>query len=124
MLINIFVKIDIIENIQIGVNCNPEEISSFTYLFKEFCGVFAWSYEEIPGIDPSILKHEIKLYDNAKPVHKRLRPIYPHKKAAIKNEVEKLLHASFIYQVPLMEWVSNLVPVNKKQGTIRVCFDY
>jgi hypothetical protein len=26
--------------------------------------------------------------------------------------------------VPLTEWVSNLVLVNKKQGTIRVCVDY
>ena len=23
-----------------------------------------------------------------------------------------------------MEWVSNVVPVNKKQGTIRVCIDF
>ena len=23
-----------------------------------------------------------------------------------------------------MEWVSNIVPVNKKQGTIRVCIDF
>jgi hypothetical protein len=26
--------------------------------------------------------------------------------------------------MPLIEWVSNIVPVNKKQGTIRVCVDY
>jgi hypothetical protein len=26
--------------------------------------------------------------------------------------------------VALTDWVSNLVPVNKKQGTIRVCVDY
>ena len=23
-----------------------------------------------------------------------------------------------------MEWVSNIVPINKKQGTIRVCIDF
>lgn len=42
----------------------------------------------------------------------------------IKIEVEKLLHAGFIYPIPLPNWVSNIVPVMKKQGTIRVCVDY
>jgi hypothetical protein len=42
----------------------------------------------------------------------------------IKVEVEKLLKAGFIYPVPLTEWVSNPVLVDKKQGTIRVCMDF
>jgi hypothetical protein len=37
--------------------------------------------------------------------------------------VEKLLNVGFIYLVPLTEWVSNPIPVDKKQGTIRVCVD-
>ena len=41
-----------------------------------------------------------------------------------KAKVEKLLHAGFIYPIPLIDWVSNIVPVTKKQGTIRVCVDY
>ena len=69
---DISVMTDIVENIQIGADCNPEEIESFTCLFKELCDVFAWSYEEMPGIDLSIFEHEIKLYDNAKPIHQRL----------------------------------------------------
>lgn len=50
--------------------------------------------------------------------------MHPKKATAIKEEVEKLLHAGFIYQVPLTDWVSNIVPVMKKKGTIRVCIDY
>ena len=50
------------ENIQIGANRNPEEIASFTYPFKEFCDVFPWYYEEMHGLDPSIVKHKIKNY--------------------------------------------------------------
>ena len=68
MLIDISVKTGIMENIQIGADCNPEEIARFTSLFKEFCDVLAWSYEEMPSIDPSIVKHKIKIYDNAKPI--------------------------------------------------------
>ena len=46
------------------------------------------------------------------------------KAPAIKAEIEKLLNAGFIYPVPLMEWVSNPVPIDKNQGTIRICTDF
>ena len=76
------------------------------------------------GIDPSIVVHEIKTYPTAKPFTQKLRQVHPRKVVAIKAEIEKLLKAGFIYLVPLTEWVSNIVPVNKKQGTIRVCINF
>jgi hypothetical protein len=76
------------------------------------------------GIDPRIFKHEIKTYPDAKPVRQCLRVVNPRKAPTIKAEVEKLLNVDFIYLVPLTEWVSNLVPVNKKQGTISICMDF
>ena len=48
----------------------------------------------------------------------------PRKAPTIKAEVEKLLNAGFIYPILLTEWVSNLILVNKKKGTIRVCMDF
>ena len=57
--INISVNPNVVENIHIGANCSSEEIAIYTALFKEFHDVFAQSYEEIPGIDPSIVEHEI-----------------------------------------------------------------
>ena len=109
--IDILVKPGIIENIHIGACCTEDEIQTYKALFQEFCDVFAWSYEEMPGIDPSIVVHEIKTYPDAKPIRQRLRQIHPRKFAAIKAEVEKLLHAGFIYPIPLTDWVSNIVPV-------------
>jgi hypothetical protein len=122
--LDISIKPRIIENVHIGASCSPDEVVTYTSLFKEFRDIFAWSYEEMPGIDPEIVIHEIKTYPNVKPVRQRLRPIYPRKAAAINLEVEKLLKADFIYSVALIDWVSNLVPIDKKQGTIRVCVDY
>ena len=78
----------------------------------------------MPDIDPFIVQLEIKTYENAKPVRQRLQPVNPRKAATIKAEVEKLLRAGSIYPVPLTDWVSNLVPVDKKQGKIRVCIDF
>jgi hypothetical protein len=57
------------------------------------------------------------------PVRQHLRVVNPRKALAIKAEVEKLLNIGFIYPVPLIEWVSNLVHMNKNQGTIHVCMN-
>jgi hypothetical protein len=38
--------------------------------------------------------------------------------------VEKLLNAHIIFPVKYLEWVSNLVPVRKKTGEIRLCVDF
>jgi hypothetical protein len=112
--VDISVKPGIVEHIHIGQKCSPEEIAISTALFKQFRDVFAWSYEEMLGIDPTIVSHEIKTYPDIKLVHRKLRPVHPRKTAAIKAEIEKLLKAGFIYPVPLTDWVSNVVPVNKK----------
>jgi hypothetical protein len=124
MPIDISVKPGIVENVHIGASCSPAEIITYTSLFKEFWDIFAWSYEEMLGIDPAIIVHEIKTYPRAKPVRQHLCSVHPRKVAAIKLEVEKLIKVGFIYHVALTEWVSNPIPIDKKGGSIRVCVDY
>ena len=70
----------------------------------------------MPIIDPWIVENEIKTYLNVKPVRQKLRVLNPRKALAIKEEIKKLLKDGFVYLVPLMEWVSNPVVVNKKEG--------
>ena len=124
MPVDISVKRGVSENIFIRQNSSREEVKTYMTLFKEFRDIFTWKYEEIPGIDPSIIVHEIKTYPDAKPVCQKLRQVHPREAASIKEEVEKLLKDGFIYPVPLTEWVSNIVLVNKKKGTIRVCINF
>ena len=66
--INISQNLGVMENVFIGADCSPEEVQIYTDFFKEFRDVFAWSYEEMPGIDPKIVEHEIITYPDAKPV--------------------------------------------------------
>jgi hypothetical protein len=113
-----------VDNVFIGADFSLEEIQIYTDLFKEFHDVFAWYYEEMPGIDPKIVEHEITTYRDAKPVRQKIHPVNPKKAAAINIEVDKLLNTGFIYPIHLTQWVSNPVPVNKKQGTIRVCTNF
>jgi hypothetical protein len=122
--INISRNPGIMENVFVGVDFSPEEIQIYMDLFKEFPNVFAWPYEEIPCIDLKIVELEITTYPDAKPIQKKLCPDNPRKATAIKTEVEKLLKVGFIYPIHLSQWVSNIVPVDKKQGTIHVCTDF
>jgi hypothetical protein len=101
--IDISIRLGIVENVHIGASCSPDEIVTYTSLFKEFRDIFSWSYEEMSGIDPEIVIHEIKTYLDAKPIRKCLHPVHPCKAAAIKLEVEKLLKAIFIYPVALTD---------------------
>jgi hypothetical protein len=66
--INISKTLGIVENVFIRVDFSPKEIQTYTELFKEFHDVFSYSYEDILGIDPRIVEHEIMTYPNAKPV--------------------------------------------------------
>jgi hypothetical protein len=101
--LDISIKPGIVENVHIGASCSSDEVVTYTSLFKEFRDIFAWSYEEMPSIDPAIVIHEIKTYPDAKPIRKHLHPVHPRKATAIKLEVEKLLKSGFIYPVALTD---------------------
>ena len=122
--INISCNFGKIENVYIRVDCSLDEIKEYTEILNEFCDVFSWSYEEMPGIVPRIFEQEIKTYLDAKPVRQRLCAMNPRKAPAIKVEIENLLKVGFIYPIFLTEWVSNPILVDKKHGTIRICTDF
>ena len=75
--IDISVNPGTIEHVHVGKNCSLEETEEYRALFKEFQDIFSWSYEEIPGIDPSIVVHEIKTYPIDRPVRKILYQVHP-----------------------------------------------
>ena len=45
-------------------------------------------------------------------------------KGIVKEELQKLLDAKFIYPISNSEWVSPLVLAPKKNGKWRICVDY
>jgi len=89
--INISRNPDVMENVFIGASCTPEEICLFMELFMEFCKMFPCSYEEVSGIDPDIVEHEIKTYLNAKHVCQKLHPVNPRKKQLLKMKFKCFL---------------------------------
>ena len=89
----------------------------------EYKDVFAWSYKHLKGVDPSICQHTIPLREDAKP--SRQHPYTYNETFAkkIKEEIDKLKDAEFIYEIEHTEWVSSIVVVPKKNGKLRVCIN-
>ena len=52
------------------------------------------------------------------------RILRPEIEIQVKQEVEKLLKAGFIRLSKHPQWLFDIVPVQKKNGTIRCCVDY
>ena len=52
--------------------------------------LFAWSHEDMVGIDPSVMCHHLNIDPKARPVRKKRRALDPKRDAALKEEVDKL----------------------------------
>uniref|UniRef100_A0A2N9HC24 Integrase catalytic domain-containing protein n=1 Tax=Fagus sylvatica TaxID=28930 RepID=A0A2N9HC24_FAGSY len=59
-----------------------------------------------------------------KPVVQPARTFHTEVEAQITQEVKKLLAAGFIKPIQHPRWLSNIVPVKKKNGQIRCCVDF
>ncbi|XP_062171169.1 uncharacterized protein LOC133876964 [Alnus glutinosa] len=65
--------------------------------------VFAWEHNEMPGIDPSVIEHQLNVDRNCRPVKQRKRTFAPERNQAIADKVRKLLKAGFIREVDYPE---------------------
>ncbi|XP_031405692.1 uncharacterized protein LOC116214426 [Punica granatum] len=111
--------------LKIGTGLDPTQRARMIDFLKEYQEVFAWSYADMPGLDPSIVKHSLPLdTENFPPKRQHLRRQRAGLLLRIKEEVVKQINAGFLEVCNYSEWVANIVPVEKKDGRVRVCVDY
>ena len=94
------------------------------HFLKKSMDVFAWSHEDMPGIDPSVIIHYLNMYSSSKPVHQKKRVFAPKRDKAIKEEVQKLTMVKFIQEVYYSNWLANVVMVKKANSKWRMCVDF
>jgi hypothetical protein len=111
-------------SVSISASLSALERAQLVVLLKEYQDVFAWQYNEMPGIDPTLVAHSLNVEPKAKPVVQPMRTFHPEVEAQISLEVKKLLSAGFIKPIQHPRWLSNIVPVKKKNGQIRCCVDF
>ncbi|KAL6314497.1 hypothetical protein AAG906_025982 [Vitis piasezkii] len=82
--------------LRIGLDLSIDERDSLVQLLKSYLDVLAWSYEDMSGLDPSV----------------------------VKEEIQKQLSVGFLSVVEYPKWLANVVHVPKKDGKVRVCVDF
>ena len=75
--------------IQVGNTLTTSEKDALVALLIEFKEVFAWSYEDMPGIDTDIVQHHIPIDPIMKLVKQKLRRMKREWTLKIKEEAEK-----------------------------------
>ena len=86
--------------------------------------VFAWSYEDMPGLDSSIVQHHLPILPHARLVKHKLRRLHPRWSFQVKEEIQKQLSVGFLSVVEYLEWLANVVPVPKNDVKVSVCVDF
>ena len=76
------------------------------------------------GIDREIAQHHIDTHTHMIPVKQKLRCMRTTWLLKIKEEVTKQLKVGFIKPIHQDEWITNVVPVPKNDGKVRMCVDF
>ncbi|XP_059629569.1 uncharacterized protein LOC132272434 [Cornus florida] len=79
---------------------------------------------EMPGLSRKLVEHRLPIKKDFQPYKQPPRRMSSEVMLKIKEEIERLLKAGFIRTVRYVEWLSNVVPVMKKNGKLRVCVDF
>ena len=109
---------------KIGTLASPTVRQALMTFLRSNRDVFAWTHEDMPGIDPSIIVHRLNVSPSFPPIRQRKRVFAPERDQAIVEEVRKLQEASFIKEVYYPDWLANLVMVKKASGKRRMCVDF
>ena len=107
--------------ISISASLMEKEKTELVLLLKEFKDVFTWDYSEMLGLDPGLVAHTLNVDPEAKLVAQPARIFHTKTKGQIVKEVQKLLAIGFIKLIQHSCWLSNIIPVKKKNGQIRCC---
>jgi hypothetical protein len=131
-----FSSVDTLDKVDIGdgkiqrptfvnANLSVEQKGKILELLRGYVDCFAWNYTEMPGLGRDLVEHRLPIklgFHSYKQPAQNFNPMVVGK---VKEEVDRLLQAKFIRPCRYVEWVSNIVPIEKKgMGKIRVCVDF
>ncbi|KAM1879468.1 hypothetical protein ACFX14_041340 [Malus domestica] len=119
--------------VKIGTTLSPPIRLTLISFLQKNIEVFAWSYEDMPGISPDIICHRLSIDPKTKPMRQKRISYGAERYEAMKEEVEKLKGIGFVCEVNYPTWVANVVLVKKnptKENLLlqkvlwRMCVDY
>ncbi|XP_059434521.1 uncharacterized protein LOC132167531 [Corylus avellana] len=110
--------------LKIGTQISPRvQDGLITFLLRNL-EVFVWTHDDMPGISPEDILHQLNVDPSVKLVKRKRRKFAPEQTMAIAEEVEKLLKAHFIEEVYYPDWLANVVLVKKSNEKWRMHVDF
>ena len=84
------------KEIKINANLESSVKRRLVQMLHDYVEVFAWSYEDMPGLDTDIVVHRLPTREDCPPVKQKVRRMRPDMSEKIKAEVMKQFDARFL----------------------------
>ena len=97
-VVNIGIE-EVRREVKIGADLEDSVRDRLIELLCEYSEFFAWSYEDIPGLDTNIVVRRLPLKEGCSPVKQKLRRTHPEMSKKIKEEVQKHLDTNFLKEI-------------------------
>jgi hypothetical protein len=81
---------------------------------RDYIDCFIWNYHEMPGLSQELVEHQLPIKTGFMPYKQPARRFNLIIHERVKEEVERLLVVGFIRPCRYADWVSNIVPMEKK----------
>jgi hypothetical protein len=107
-----------------GSQLSEEQEKTLTRFLFNNKDVFAWSANDLCGVNRDVIEHSLNVDPFFRPRMQRLRKMSDDKAGGAQNEVKRLLSAGVIGEVKYLEWLANTVMVKKANGKWRMCIDF
>uniref|UniRef100_J3MEC9 Uncharacterized protein n=1 Tax=Oryza brachyantha TaxID=4533 RepID=J3MEC9_ORYBR len=91
-------------------------------LLREYVDCFAWEYNEMPGLSRELVEHRLPIKSGFRPYKQPPRRFSSNIYDQVKEEIGRLLKAGFIRPCRYAEWISNIIPVEKKEDSSKTGF--
>jgi hypothetical protein len=109
----------------VSARLNTSQKQEIIELLRTYTCCFAYDYTEMPGLSKELVEHRLPIKADFRPYKQGARNFKPEIGGRVKEEVDRLLQAGFIQPCCYADWVSNIVPVKKKNTEkIRICVDF
>ena len=82
--------------VHIAASLSQDQADLLFEVLRENIGQFAWSYQDMPGLDPKLVVHHLAVDPKIKPVRQKLRKMHPKVALLVKAKLERMLAAKVI----------------------------
>ena len=97
--------------VQIGARLTDtlrEQVISFLKTNHDY---FAWSHEDMTGIDPEVAMHRLQVDPDYRPVKQKRRKFASEQNKINNDKIQKLIDIGSVREVQYLEWLTNVVIV-------------